>query len=176
MSKWLQDTLAWMRTLPRHEPDGAALGGYEGPPATEVRYHHVQHGEPARPPEPTLTPAPTPARGSIPIDEVKRMVAAKRREMQAEREAAATLRRIRNEDARVFKYLRQVPVTDGYKEALACLHSPEPEVDIYKDGPVPNGYSIALAKRGISPEVWEPTGDEPPDGYAIALAKRRKEA
>jgi len=119
---------------------------------------------------------PDPARPATSLDEVRAGVERVKREMQAEAEGRRVLRRVRNEDARVFKYLRQVPVTDGYSAALARLHGAEPEVDIYKDGPVPNGYSIALAKRGISPEVWEPTGDEPPDGYAIALAKRRKEA
>ena len=120
------------------------------------------------------TPPDTPTK--TPLAEVRAGVARVSREMAAEKEGRAVLRRVRNEAARDFEYLRQVPVTDGYSAALARLHGAEPEVDIYKDGPVPNGYSIALAKRGISPEVWEPTGDEPPDGYAIALAKRRKEA
>jgi len=173
MSKWLQETLAWMKTLPRHEPESAALDGYEGPPATEVRYHHVQHGEPAQPPEPTPTPATSTPRGEIPIDEVKRMVAAKRRQMAAEREGREVRRRIRNEFARDLRYVLEDP-PDGYAAALARQRGAEPEeLDIYEDGPVPDGYSLALKKLGL-PEPLPMVRDDDgiPLPYETALQCR----
>ena len=123
-----------------------------------------------------ITSLDTPA--MTPLAVVRTGIEKVRREMAAEREAAATLRRIRNEDARVFKYLRQVPVTNGYSEALARQHGSEPELDIYQHGPLPCPYTLALGeivqRRADGTPVRLPEGDDPPDGYALALEARRQ--
>jgi len=113
------------------------------------------------------------------------MVQAKRAEMrreaaqrQTDAEGDEVRRRIRNEIARDFEYLRQNPVTDGYTAALARQHGPEPELDIYEHGSVPEPYAIALGeivhRRADGTPVRLPEGDDPPDGYALASEARRR--
>ena len=117
------------------------------------------------------TPPDTPTK--TPLAEVRAGVARVSREMAAEKEGRAVLRRVRNEAARDFEYLRQVPVTDGYSAALARLHGAEAKVDIYEDGPVPDGYSLALKKLGL-PEPLPMVRDDDgiPLPYETALQCR----
>jgi len=168
MSKWLESTLAWMRTLPRHEPQGAALDRYEGPPRSEVVFHNVQATE-------ALAPAPSQPSTPTPLAEVRAGVARVKAQMQAEREGRDVLRRVRTEIARDFAYAVKYPPPDGYTLALA-EHGAPPE-DWQPDGGCPEPYTLALgeivSKRSDGTPVRLPEGDAPPDGYALALEARR---
>jgi len=122
------------------------------------------------------TPPAAPTK--TPLAEVRAGVARVRREMAAEKGGRAVLRRVRNEAARDFEYLRQNPNPDGYSAALARLHGAEPELDIYRDGPVPQPYSIALGeivlRRADGTPVRLPEGDEVPAPYTLALEAMRQ--
>ena len=164
-ARWLQATTVGMLATAPKGPgiipaQYRAMADYEPAPV---------HSQPARPSAPT------------PLAEIREGVARVKREIAAEREGREVLRRLRNEIARDFRYLMRVPVTDGYTEALTRQHGPEPELDIYRDGPVPDPYTLKLgeivAKRADGTPVRLPGGDDPPDGYTLALeAMRRRTA
>ena len=114
---------------------------------------------------------PAPARTATPPEVVRAMVAAKRREMAAEREAAATRRRVANEIAAAYRAVSSRPVPEPYTEALKGRM---PEV-WQSDGitpPLP--YDLAMAERGTMPEIWRSTGDDPPEPYTEALRRRER--
>ena len=165
--RWLQATTADMfETAPT------------GPGIVPAQLRHMAE---YRTEYPTATPPhapPTPARSATPPDVVRAMVQAKRAEMATEREGREVRRRVRNEIARDFEYVRQNPNPDGYSATLARLHGAEPELDIYQHGPVPDPYTLDLGgeivpRRADGTPVRLPEGDDPPDGYTLALEARR---
>jgi len=122
------------------------------------------------------TPPDTPTK--TPLSEIRAGVERIRREVAAEKEGREVRRRVRNEIARDFEYVRQNPVTNGYSAALAPEHGSELELDIYQHGSVPQPYSLALGeivpRRADGSPARLPEGDDPPDGYALALEARRQ--
>lgn len=79
--------------------------------------------------------------------EVKAEVERVRREMAAERAAAATRRRARNEIAAAYRDVSSRTVPDGYSEGLKRLGLPQPLPTIRDDDGIPLPYETALQRR-----------------------------
>lgn len=129
-SNWLTGIREWMRTVPRLD-----LSTYEtvpDPPPTRDLYHSGPS-----------TPAPR----RTDLAEVKAEVERVRREMAAERAAAATRRRARNEIAVAFQGVSNRPVPDGYAEGLKKLGLPKPLPMLRDDDGIPLPYETALQRR-----------------------------